>query len=114
MSRDTPRDAQNVSGVAIDAEPAGFFRRTAALAYDLLLLAGILLVFTLITFVLRGAREIPPGTLWFQVSLLALVGAFFAGFWVHGGQTLGMRAWRLRAWCLRAWCLRACPAGYRR
>ena len=21
---------------------------------------------------------------------------FFCGFWVHGGQTLGMRAWRLR------------------
>ncbi len=21
---------------------------------------------------------------------------FFAGFWTHGGQTLGMRAWRIR------------------
>jgi uncharacterized RDD family membrane protein YckC len=22
--------------------------------------------------------------------------AFFCGFWVHGGQTVGMRAWRIR------------------
>jgi uncharacterized RDD family membrane protein YckC len=31
-----------------------------------------------------------------QLYLLLIAFAFFGWFWVHGGQTLGMRAWRLR------------------
>lgn len=85
-----------VNHVANEPVPAGFLRRTGALLYDVLLLAGILLAFTLFTYMLRGGREIPPGTLWFQACLVALIAGFFAGFWSHGGQTLGMRAWRLR------------------
>lgn len=78
------------------SEPAGILRRVAALAYDLLLLGGVLMIFTLAVSLLRGGRSIPPGTLWFQLSLGAVILLFFTGFWVHGGQTLGMRAWRLR------------------
>jgi len=33
---------------------------------------------------------------WFQVLMLYLWGLFFVAFWVKGGQTLGMKAWRLR------------------
>lgn len=76
--------------------PAGLARRFAALAYDLLLLGGVLFVFTLLVLFARGGREIPPGTWWFGVGLVAVAGAFFVWFWTHGGQTLGMRAWRLR------------------
>jgi uncharacterized RDD family membrane protein YckC len=32
----------------------------------------------------------------YQLFLLLVALAFFVGFWLHGGQTLGMRAWRLR------------------
>jgi uncharacterized RDD family membrane protein YckC len=32
----------------------------------------------------------------YQLFLLLVALAFFVGFWMHGGQTLGMRAWRLR------------------
>lgn len=77
-------------------EPAGILRRLAALAYDLLLLAALLFVFTLVVHALRGGREVEPGTVWFQLCLVAIIVVFFAGFWVHGGQTLGMKAWRLR------------------
>jgi uncharacterized RDD family membrane protein YckC len=31
-----------------------------------------------------------------RVCLLLVALMFFAGFWTHGGQTLGMRAWRLK------------------
>ncbi|HEX7080133.1 MAG TPA: RDD family protein [Gammaproteobacteria bacterium] len=75
---------------------AGLPRRLAALVYDLMLLAGLLFVFTLAVFVLRGGRGVAPGTLWFQSSLGAVAMLFFTWFWTHGGQTLGMRAWRLR------------------
>src|SRR5690606_18182338 len=78
------------------AEPARLARRVAALVYDLMLLAAVLFMLTLAVFVIRGGRAVPPGTLWFQLCLAAVVVWFFTWFWVHGGQTLGMKAWRLR------------------
>lgn len=76
--------------------PAGLARRLAALVYDALLLAGVLLIFTVVIWVARGGREVPPGTLWFQAALVGVAGVFLAWFWTHGGQTVGMLAWKLR------------------
>jgi uncharacterized RDD family membrane protein YckC len=76
--------------------PASLFKRFAAFCYDLLLLGAVIFCFTLSVLLLRGGREIAPGTWWFDVALVALAAAFFCGFWTHGGQTLGMRAWRIR------------------
>ncbi|EGW55661.1 RDD family protein [Candidatus Endoriftia persephone] len=83
----------------IDIENAilpGFLRRLGAMFYDsLLLLALIMLSITLITLPLG----MPEGNalLFFQLFLWEIIPLlFFTGFWVHGGQTLGMRAWRLR------------------
>jgi uncharacterized RDD family membrane protein YckC len=81
---------------ALGTEPAGLLRRLAALAYDTLLLTALLMCFTLVVLLVRGGEAIPAGTWWFQLALLAVTATFFAGFWTHGGQTLGMRAWRLR------------------
>ena len=92
LSQPAPRDATPERSPA----PASLARRLAALVYDALLLAGILLVFTLIVVLARGARAIEPQTWWFDASLLAIVVLFSIGFWTHGGQTLGMRAWRIR------------------
>ena len=72
------------------------WRRLAALCYDVLLLAALEVSFTWLVFAARLGRPVPPGTWWFPLCLLAIVVAFFSGFWVHGGQTLGMRAWRIR------------------
>ena len=55
--------------------------------------------FTLVVLALRLGAAIPAGTLWFEACLLAITLLFFCGFWVHGGQTLGMRAWRIRVVC---------------
>ena len=77
-------------------EPASLFRRVAAFTYDLLLLLGLLFVFTWLVLLLRGGRPIPPGSAWFELCLAAVALCFYAGFWTHGGQTLGMRAWRIR------------------
>ena len=70
--------------------------RLGALCYDLLLLTAILFSFTLVVLALRFGEPVPPGSLWFPLCLLAIALTFFCGFWVHGGQTLGMRAWRIR------------------
>ena len=76
--------------------PASLFRRLAAGVYDLLLLAGLLMVAGFIAIAARHGEPVPPGTLSFQLSLLALIALFYAWFWSHGGQTLGMRSWRLK------------------
>lgn len=75
---------------------ASVFRRFAAFCYDLLLLAALVFCFTLLVLALRGGEAIPPGSIWFELSLVAVAASFFCGFWVHGGQTLGMKAWRIR------------------
>jgi uncharacterized RDD family membrane protein YckC len=72
------------------------WRRLAALCYDLLLLTALVLSFTLLVVVVRLGTPVQPGTWWFPLCLLAIIVLFFCGFWVHGGQTLGMRAWRIR------------------
>ena len=91
-----PRAVQNPQPTAEPPEPAGLGRRLVALAYDSLLLAALLFFFTLAVFLARGAREVPAGTHWFQASLVGVAALFYCGFWTHGGQTLGMRAWRIR------------------
>ena len=78
-------------------------RRLGALLYDALLLSGLLLLATavlIIPYDLLAARPYPHGELLhrtlLQLYLLAVIAGFFVYFWTHGGQTLGMSAWRLR------------------
>jgi uncharacterized RDD family membrane protein YckC len=77
-------------------EPASVWRRFAAFCYDALLLAALVVCFTLLVLAARLGAAVPPGSWWFGAALLAIAMVFFCGFWVHGGQTLGMRAWRIR------------------
>jgi uncharacterized RDD family membrane protein YckC len=79
----------------VTSELAGLPRRLASIAYDALLLLAVMLLLTFALWALRGGREIEPGTIWFQLTLVALTMIFFCWFWTHGGQTLGMRAWRI-------------------
>ena len=44
----------------------------------------------------RLGAAVPPGGWWFPLCVVGVAMAFFCGFWVHGGQTVGMRAWRIR------------------
>lgn len=71
-------------------------RRAGAFLYDAFLLAAVWLVGGALVLVPRGGEAVPPGTVWFELYLLALAFLFHAWFWTHGGQTLGLRAWRLR------------------
>jgi uncharacterized RDD family membrane protein YckC len=76
-------------------ETAGLFRRLAAMFYDTLLLFSVLL------FATAAALLVTKGSLdyhnpFFRTYLFLVCFLFYAWFWMHGGQTLGMRAWRLR------------------
>jgi len=72
--------------------PAGFFRRLAAMVYDALLVAAILMTTITLIVVLTNTPVAQANVL----GLLLLESfAFFAYFWIFRGQTLGMLAWRL-------------------
>ncbi len=88
------RRAGTSSDAALPA-PAGLLRRLAAGVYDGLLLLALLMIGSVPLVALLGA-PVPPGSWAYQLALLLLGLVFFAGFWSHGGQTLGMRAWRLK------------------
>ena len=74
----------------------GVFRRVAAFVYDFLLLCAVWFGSTLVLLAFRGGVAIPPNALWYPIYLLTLAFMFFAWFWTHGGQTLGMKAWKIR------------------
>jgi uncharacterized RDD family membrane protein YckC len=76
--------------------PAGLFRRFAAATYDVLLLIGVLMLATLVSILLTGGNPVATGEAWYQLLLIAVTALFFVWFWVHGGQTVGMKTWRLR------------------
>ena len=76
-------------------KPAGLFKRLAALFYDSLLLLAIWFIATAILLPLTGGQAIRANPL--LTSYLLFISFFFyAWFWMHGGQTLGMRAWKLQ------------------
>ena len=76
--------------------PANLPRRAAAICYDLLLFAGLVMVLTLVLVLIRGGEAIPPASWWYEALLLATHFVFFSVSWTRGGQTLGARAWKLR------------------
>ena len=80
-----------------DTPSPGLLRRLGAMAYDVLLLLALLMMLSYPYVWLTGGDK--PGLLvktLYQLYLLAICCFFYAGFWTHGGQTLGMRAWRLK------------------
>lgn len=79
----------------LTASHAGFWIRIAAGIYDVLLLIALWIIATAVLMPFSGTA-IHSGTHWYQLYLLAVAFPFFGWFWTHGGQTLGMRAWRLR------------------
>ena len=76
--------------------PAPRWRRLAAAAYDLLLLAAVWMAVGTVDTVVRTTAGLPRSVPVLQAALLLSALLFFGWFWTHGGQTVGMRAWRLQ------------------
>jgi len=88
-----------MSNFLLQANKPGFLRVLAAIFYDLWLVAALwLLGTTVYTFIRHALGDNAGGDnhLLLQVWLAASPLLFFGWFWTHGGQTLGMRAWRIR------------------
>jgi uncharacterized RDD family membrane protein YckC len=76
--------------------PAPVWRRLVALAYDALLLAALWMITAMAVTLIGQLVQISDSHLLMRALLFAVGMVFFAWFWSHGGQTLGMRVWRLR------------------
>lgn len=82
-------------------------RRLAALVYDVLILAGLLMVYGFVAMLVAsavGGLNCQPeavdytpcvGGPLYQLGALAVIAAYFFWSWRAAGQTIGMRAWRL-------------------
>ncbi|MCB1774209.1 MAG: RDD family protein [Gammaproteobacteria bacterium] len=81
-----------------NAARPGLLRRLAAIFYDSWLIAGIWLLGVIVDTFVRDEQGLGLAVshLPLQVFLVAAPFLFFGWFWTHGGQTLGMRAWRLK------------------
>lgn len=77
--------------------PAALWRRLFAAVYDGLVLLGLSMAALLLEMIVReNLLGLGRNATVLQVLLFVVGLGFFGWFWVHGGQTLGMRAWRLQ------------------
>ena len=71
-------------------------KRLLAALYDSLLVLAVLFIATALTLPLTHGKATSPDNLLMQLYLLAVIFIFYGWFWTHGGQTLGMRAWKMQ------------------
>ena len=74
----------------------GFFRYLAIIIYDSFLLLALLFLATAIILPFNQGEAFTASQYFFPVYLLTISFLFYGWFWTHGGQTLGMRAWKTR------------------
>ncbi len=78
---------------------AGLFRRLFAIFYDCFLLLAILFIVTAIANALNHGTAIESDNIFYPLYvfiIFALSFLYFAWFWIHGGQTLGMKTWQIQ------------------
>ena len=72
-------------------------RRIAAMLYDGLLVAALLIMATLPFIAVRGVKPVETGeNHFYQLVLILVIYVFFVAFWTRSGRTLGMQSWRLQ------------------
>lgn len=69
--------------------------RLLAIAYDLILLFAVLFFITIVLDILFNPDTIQKSDTLYPSFLFVCIYLYYAWHWVHGGQTLGMKAWRV-------------------
>ena len=75
---------------------APIIKRLLAIFYDSFLLIAVLFLAMALLLLISGGYRLQAGNPLMTAYLLVISYVFFGWFWTHGGQTLGMRAWKLR------------------
>lgn len=78
---------------------AGLFRRLFAIFYDMFLLIAIYFMVSYVAIFLNHGKAIEPSDTFYPLFvsvIVALSYLYFAWFWIHGGQSLGMKTWQIQ------------------
>lgn len=73
-----------------------FFRRLAAMFYDSFLLLALWFLATALLLPLNGGQAFSSRQIFYPIYLLSVSFGFYGWFWTHGGQTLGLKAWKIK------------------
>ncbi|PCI21507.1 MAG: hypothetical protein COB62_03300 [Piscirickettsiaceae bacterium] len=75
--------------------PPGLIRRLAVMLYDGLLIIALFFVATIALLPFNQGEAFQPNSLAYSIYLLVVSFLFYGWFWTHGGQTLGLIAWKM-------------------
>lgn len=71
-------------------------RRLACMVYEGVLLFGVLMLAGFLYSTITQQRHALQGQHGMQAFLFVVLGLYFIGFWIYGGQTVAMKAWHIR------------------
>jgi len=80
-------------------QPVSLARRLGAMTYDFLLLLSILIIITAFIVILFKLTPEHPFFIIYQAIIFIISFFFYSWFWIHGGQTLGMKTWKFKITC---------------
>jgi uncharacterized RDD family membrane protein YckC len=79
------------------AEVPGLRRRLASMAYECLLLLGVLSVAFMVPHLVLGmAFNVSAPTWLVGLNFFGVLGAYFVWYWYKHGQTLAMQTWKMQ------------------
>ena len=93
------QSARSDHPISPDAAPLaapGLLRRLGTIVYDALLLLAVLFFATAILLPFNAGEAFSSKHVFYPAYLIIVSFLFYAWFWIHGGQTLGMRAWKIK------------------
>ena len=73
----------------------GIPKRLLVALYDSLLVLATIFIASALTLPFTKGEAV-HSNIFMSLYLLAVIFVFFGWFWTHGGQTLGMRAWKMK------------------
>ena len=76
--------------------PPGLLKRLLVIIYDLLLVIAVLFLATLSLLPFNQGEAFQPDSIAFSLYLFFVGFVFYGWVWTHGGQTLGLMAWKMR------------------
>jgi uncharacterized RDD family membrane protein YckC len=82
--------------LAVGWPPASLGRRLLCIAYEGVLVFGVLMLAGLLYGTVTQQRHALVGTVGLQAVVFAVLGLYFVTFWSRGGQTLAMKTWHVR------------------
>lgn len=84
----------SLENVQSDSRLRKLMRRLMAMVYDVFLVTAVMFAISAIAVAINGGASV-DSPLYYGVLLLVPC-CFYLWFWLHGGQTLGMSAWKIR------------------